>query len=443
VDRSSGFFTLLVLLLSLSALAGAPPGAAAGRPSAQAPSPATILADEQFLSGALRKQEEVARFLDEHGSILATMELEPVAGVPMPAPVALAFLGEAYSVSPSLLLTVAESRYGVLSQPALPVSLDAFVAWMRQTAGALSRWFYDDYYGFAPSQLVPAHGAPIDYNAGNAATYALRAYFFAQVYAGGEPAQSVRAWEQSLVRIYETYFGPALAGRLQAQPPAAADWAARPRLRLPWLGGDTWYYTGGPHNIDSGDRYPLSGLDFQPVDHSGCNPDVAVGRWVVASAAGLTVNDQSQWLKLDHDGDGNAHTGWQTVYGHLANRIGDDQWVQQGDRLGNPSCAGGYASGVHLHFGVKFENVWQPIDRVYLSGWRAEPGEMAYHGTMSRVRQPQRHSCFRPEGPSMDCTHAALTSDNWANGFHPVPAPSPEAGEAVALPLSRLTATGR
>ncbi|MDT8306182.1 MAG: hypothetical protein RRC07_09615, partial [Anaerolineae bacterium] len=71
-------------------------------------------------------------------------------------------------------------------------------------------------------------------------------------------------------------------------------------------------------------------------------------------------------------------------------------------------------SGMHVHFGVKFENVWQPIESIPISGWRVERGEEAYEGTMARPGAPERRACFRSQAETMDCTHAALLSDNWS-----------------------------
>ena len=59
--------------------------------------------------------------------------------------------------------------------------------------------------------------------------------------------------------------------------------------------------------------------------------------------------------------------------------------MQQGQRLGNPSYYVGFASGVHLDFGIKFQNVWQPIDAVILSGWQIENGMGAYQRAMTKL----------------------------------------------------------
>ncbi len=418
-------FTLLLLTL-LAAPAGRRAFAADSRPQ-EAPLPAPFtFSDEQFVSGALRGQMQIERYLQRHGGMLAELTLEPTLGKYSPAAEGLAFLGEAYSVSPALLLTLARDSFDLptdhtvtveAASPAAPIDEEALAHWFRWTAMTLSRWFYDHYYEHALPLVTPVLGETFHLNAGNSATYALRSYFFAEIYTSGDPHEALAAWEQALAAAYAAQFAPPLAGRLHARQPTAADLATLPPLRLPWTSGDTWYYTGGPHNFDGSNRLPLSGVDFQPAGPYGCNPEVALGRWVLAAAAGRTVDYQSHWLKLDHDHDGDPNTGWQTVYGHLANRAGDDVPLRQGHPLGNPSCYGGFAGGVHVHFGVKFQNVWQPAEQLILSGWGFERGLEPYHGAMYKAGQADRESCFEPDRPNMDCAFAALVSDN--NHFAP------------------------
>lgn len=381
-------------------------------PATEPTTAAIILSDEQFVSGPLRGELAITAFLEAQDSFMADMPLEPVVGHEMPAGPALALLAEGHTISPAVLLTVAENRYGVLSRSEPPISREGLSAWIRQSTAALSRWFYDYYYGGGVPFAAPPDGPAVTLHAGNAATYALRAFFLARVVEGGDPQQQLVAWEAEIAALYERYFGLPLDGRLHARHPSPADWDALPVLKLPWTAGDVWYYTGGPHHFDGSERRPRSGVDFQPAGVYGCRPDVAADHWVAAAAAGRTVDYQSGWVKLDHDGDGDAQTGWQTVYGHVAQRPGDGVWVEEGGRLGHPACRGGFTSGLHLHFGVKFENVWQPITAVTLSGWSIHEGEGGYEGAMTRPGSAERLACFRPDPPRMDCTHAALGSDN-------------------------------
>ena len=406
--RWACLFLLLALLLPGIRVAGArvEPGA----PVVAQPGPAYAIADEQFTSGTLRDQMAVARFLEAQGGILAESELEPVPGRPMPAAAALTFLGEAYSVSPSLLLALAEMEGDVPAHGTLPAD---FSDRLRRKARILSRWFYDYYYRLGAAQ----DGGPVELNAGNAGTYAVRNYFLTQVYGSSDyPAGAgdrdvlLAAWERALAWTYGRRFGSPWAGRLRMHRPTDADYEALPPLALPWKGEGIWYFTGGPHNFDGSDRLPLSGVDFQPAGFAGCNPPVARESWVVAAAGGRTVGYQSWWLKVDHDYDGDVTSGWQTVYGHLVHGVPPGLEVVQGQRLGHPSCYGGFASGVHVHFGVKFENVWQPVMDFSLGGWHFERGEEAYEGRMFGPEDAERQACFDAGTERYDCSRGALVS---------------------------------
>jgi hypothetical protein len=66
-------------------------------------------------------------------------------------------------------------------------------------------------------------------------------------------------------------------------------------------------------------------------------------------------------------------------------RVGD--WVDRGDKLGNPSCEGGNATGTHLHIARKYNGEWisagGPVP-FNLSGWVAENGSAPYLGNLVR-----------------------------------------------------------
>jgi murein DD-endopeptidase MepM/ murein hydrolase activator NlpD len=405
--RKAGLLSLF-LLLFLTGLPEAQARVEPGTPLEMAPDPAYAIADEQFINGTLRDQLAVTRWLEAHGGPLAGAELEPVAWTPMPAPVALAFLGEAYSVSPSLLLALVELEDGALSAGELPRFFSARLRWLARD---LSRWFYDYYYRVGAAR----DGGPPALNAGNGGTYALRNYFFTQVYGShayplGDRQAQLAAWERALAATYSQYFGSPWAGRLVARHPAAADWAALPSLQLPWRGSTPWYFTGGPHSFDGSERLPMSGVDFQPEGYAGCHPPVARPYPVTAVAGGQVVGYLEWWVKVDHDDDGDALSGWQTVYGHLAQRVPAGQAVRSGQPLGYPSCYGGFASGVHVHFGVKFENVWQPITAFSLAGWHFSSDGEEYEGWMVHQDGAERQACFRSATRTFACGQGVVAA---------------------------------
>ena len=91
---------------------------------------------------------------------------------------------------------------------------------------------------------------------------------------------------------------------------------------------------------------------------------------------------------LDLDGDGREETGWNLFYMHVAaeDRVPAGVFVDQGQRIGHPSCEGGYSTATHLHLARKYDGEWIPADGpcpLVLSGWQAHASQ-SYEGTLTR-----------------------------------------------------------
>jgi hypothetical protein len=109
----------------------------------------------------------------------------------------------------------------------------------------------------------------------------------------------------------------------------------------------------------------------------------------VASASGLITRSENGLVVLDLDGDGREETGWVMIYLHLAaeSRMPAGIVVEQGARLGHPSCEGGMATGTHLHIARKYNGEWILADGPLpftLSGWIARAGTRPYQGALLR-----------------------------------------------------------
>ncbi len=139
----------------------------------------TAISDFQFVSGEPSDEVEIARFLAELNSPLAAASLEPEEGLSLPAASALAFINEAYSVSPPVVLTFLENEYGLLSNPQAVVPADISVQ-IRGLAAQLSTDFYSHYNGHADGSTMTADGVEVPVYAPNAAGYALAAYHIGQ-----------------------------------------------------------------------------------------------------------------------------------------------------------------------------------------------------------------------------------------------------------------------
>jgi murein DD-endopeptidase MepM/ murein hydrolase activator NlpD len=159
-----------------------------------------------------------------------------------------------------------------------------------------------------------------------------------------------------------------------------------PELTLPWPPGETWYYTSGPHGAwNSGSAW--GALDFAPPSEQlGC---VTTDLWVTAMADGLVTRSGNGAVVVDMDGDGYAGTGWAITYMHLEtrDRIPEGTSVTIGDRLGHPSCEGGFSNGTHVHIVRSYNGRWISADTVtpfVMSGWISQGAGTEYNGYLVR-----------------------------------------------------------
>ena len=243
------------------------------------------------------------------------------------------------------------------------------------------------YYGWREGSLteltftdgVTKRIAP-DLNAGSVAIQ----YYFAQKLPYDRWAQTVDK-NVGFPALYAELFGDpwVRAGSIEPLFPAGLT---QPELTLPFAPGKIWAYTGGPHSAWEHEG-ALAAIDFAPSsDISGCTES---DKWVVAPAAGLVVRSDKGVIVLDLDGDGNEATGWNLLFLHIATekKVGLNEWLEAGDRIGKPSCEGGVSTGTHLHFARKYNGEWMLAEGPVpfnLDGWIAHAGEKPYKGTLTR-----------------------------------------------------------
>jgi LasA protease len=299
-----------------------------------------------------------------------------------------------YSISPRVLLALLEYQTGALSQPVPPsgnyplgnLNYDYSGLYMQLiwAANILNVGYYGWRMGSLTefSHLDGTLERPDPWQ--TAATVAFQYYFTLN----SSLAKYTRAvGPDGMVLTYRNLFGNPWAVNMD-QPHIPVN-LRQPDLSLPFMVGDLWSYTGGPHSgwgISS--FQPWAGIDFGPPV-SGCNPS---DRPVVAIASGVVVRSQTGVVMLDLDGDGNERTGWNILYLHIATvgRASVGQTLKKGDVLGYPSCEGGEATGTHVHIARKFNGEWIPADGVIpfnLEGWIAHNGDSAYQGTLTRGTQ--------------------------------------------------------
>jgi LasA protease len=312
------------------------------------------------------------------------------------------------SVNPRLLLALLEYRSGwVRGQPqnaaaeTLPFGfyVPGYTGLHKElslAAKQLNMAYYAWRAGSLPQLKFP-NGArqKIDpqANAGTVAVQDLFARFFSPPYWG-----DALYGQKNFSMLYEQMFGDPWARAAEVGPLFPAE-LVQPVLELPFLPGERWALTGGPH-ISWNTGTPRGAVDFAPVTGE---PACAVSRaWVTASAAGLVTRSERGVVVIDLDGDGFEQTGWALVYLHIATieRVPAGAWVNVDERIGHPSCEGGASTGTHVHLTRKYNGEWLPASGVvpfFLSGWEVQAGERAYEGYLVKG---DRVVTARPEGSS-------------------------------------------
>ncbi|MBL8101771.1 MAG: LysM peptidoglycan-binding domain-containing protein [Anaerolineales bacterium] len=296
-----------------------------------------------------------------------------------------------YSISPRLLLAILEYQTGALTQPDFTET--------GQILG-LSRRFWgtpylqlvlaanilnNGYYGWRIGKLLEFEDVdeilirPDPWQ--NAASVAMQ-FYYANIYSGNEYA--LATGPEGLFQTYSNLFGNPwdnpyihIPGSLQ-----------QPDFMLPFQYDQTWSYTGGPHT-GWGTGEPLAAIDFAPPsEKSGC-VSVKPENYVTAMADGLVVRSTIDGVALDLDKDGNERTGWVIFYLHLATEqrttLGTE--LKAGDKIGYPSCAGGHATGTHVHIARKYNGEWILADSAVpftMNGWTTHNGSREYLGTLTK-----------------------------------------------------------
>jgi LysM repeat protein len=296
-----------------------------------------------------------------------------------------------YSINPRLLLAILEYQGGALTQPDMPVKKNvlgikrAFWETPYLQLVLAANILNNGYYGWRTGGLLEFEDVkgilirPDPWQ--NAASAALH-YYYSRIYSGDK--YTIATGPQGLIQTYVNFFGNPWEDSFVLIPGSLQQ----PDFLLPFPAGQTWSYTGGPHT-GWGTGEPFAAIDFAPPsEKSGC---VAPGKdnFVTAMAAGLVVRSNIDGVAIDLDKDGDERTGWVTYYLHLAidQRIPLGSDVQVGQFLGYPSCAGGHATGTHVHIARKYNGEWVVADSAVpfkMEGWVTHNGSKVYLGTLTR-----------------------------------------------------------
>lgn len=274
---------------------------------------------------------------------------------------------ESFSVNPRLLLALLEYQSAWLTQDAPDANAvlypfgraeggtEGLYRQLQWAANTLNRAFYQWRDG-SLSLLILGDGTRVGLSEGlNAGTAAVQ-YFFSLTRSAGTWESTVN--RQGFFKTYTTLFGDPFANVADSPMPKSLT---QPELTLPWQGGETWFYSGGPHP-SFGAGSPWGAVDFLPPGReAGCETSP---NWITAVASGHVVRSRDGQVLLDLDLDGNEQTGWVILYLHVAeqDRVAQGTFVNRGDHIGHASCEGGFAEDAHVHLARKYNGVWLPAD---------------------------------------------------------------------------------
>ncbi len=300
-------------------------------------------------------------------------------------------VAERYSVGPRVLLALLEYQSRWLSEPTpdwqsvmFPLGFgDPNYKGLSKQLARAADLLNDGYYGFKTRGYTT-----VRFQDGT------RALFAQGLNAGTVGVQTMLArvntwegWLQALgpngfAATYQRLFGDPFAGAFD--PLLPSDLKA-PELVLPWSKGETWYYSGGPHG-GWGNGSAWAAVDFIPSDtRVGCYESDA---WVTAVADGPVVRTDTGIVVQAIAGGDQERRGWTILYLHLATRdkVAAGTLLKVGDRVGHPSCEGGYSDGTHVHIARRYNGEWIAADGalpMVLSGWQVHLTS-AYNGTLTK-----------------------------------------------------------
>jgi len=350
-----------------------------------------IIPDSELVYGPAARDFDAAAFLAGLGGYLPRHQ-EEVEGQMMDGAAVLQLVADRHSINPRLLLAALEYRTGWVTE-ANPSSETADMGYsgvgarglygqLSWAANLLNLGFYGrsegGLRGFNLGTDTQVTFSPT-INDGTAGV---------QRYLGAIDGMTLESWERESGPdgFYATYFrlfGNPFAYSVEPLLPAGLE---PPALELPWAAGETWYKTSGPHGAwNSGSAW--GALDFAPPgEQLGC---IQSDAWVTAMAPGVVSRSGHGAVVVDMDGDGFAGTGWAITYMHLEtrDRVALGTEVATGDRLGHPSCEGGFSNGTHLHIARSYNGRWISADGdmpFVMSGWVSSGAGAEYDGYLTR-----------------------------------------------------------
>lgn len=346
-----------------------------------------ILPDSELVNSPSNAGFNIEEFVKKWDGYLAAYS-EEVDGIPMRGFEVVERVALEYSVNPRLLLALLEYQSGWVTEQEpdearLIYPLGYYDAWReglyKQLAWA-SNLLNEGYYlwkinAISVWSLIDGGVVQVDptINPGTAGVLNLMRY----LKAGSDWDRAIS--EEGVFATYFRFFGYPFSFTYE---PMIPEDLSQPSMQLPFEPEQVWSFTGGPHGgWDTGSAW--AAIDFAPPgDAMGCFPSAA---WVTASAPGEIVYADHGAVIQDLDGDGVWQTGWSLLYMHIASweRVAVGAELNAGDRIGHPSCEGGFSTGTHLHIARRYNGEWIAADAdlpLILDGWKSVGYGVEYDG---------------------------------------------------------------
>ena len=354
---------------------------------------AIVLPDASIVYGLLDSGFDVFTYVERAGGYLSRYQ-EVVAGSTKSGAQIVQEVANMHSISPKMLLALLEYQSGwVLTDDPGMANNQYPIGYGISTNKGLYQELYiagrellKGYYGWRDgnaNHLRFSNGIQRLHPAVNAGTSAA-SHLMAGLYTKGEWG-TVMYGQDSLPMVYAGMFGDPLAESAQRRS-HLPDGLLQPSLALPFLPGEDYFLTSGPHRA-WGIGSPWAAIDFAPAD--GTRSCQTASYRITAAASGVVVRSETGIVVLDLDKDGDEATGWVLFYLHVAekDRAPVGAQLNVDDLIGYASCEGGVATGTHLHFVRKYNGEWMPAAGpipMVLSGWVVEQGPREYSGQLRR-----------------------------------------------------------
>lgn len=365
-----------------------------------------IFPDSEVINSPTTLDFNIGTFIQNAGGFLNAYQ-EQVDGQTLSGAQIVQRVAQEASINPRLLLAFLEFRSGwVFGQPENRDAIDYPLGFkvpgnrgLYQELVMAGTHLNIGYYGWRSGTLTnlkyqDGSQSAIDprLNAGSVAVQNLFAKFYPP-----DRWNEMLFGQDNFSTRYGSWFGDPWS-RAAGTEPTFSPGMSQPLLELPFLPGERWSLTGGPHfSWNTGS--PRGAIDFAPVVDE---PDCAVSRaWTTAPAAGVIARAANNVVALDLDGDGYEQTGWVVIFLHIASdeMIAPGQTVNLNDRLGHPSCERGQATGTNVHIARKYNGEWLPAEGpipFILSGWQVFADPSNYQGSMVKGDQ---QVVANPSGP--------------------------------------------